>query len=62
MATVLELRLLLQDDDFTMANEWFCDVENVIVSLSQKELVARGAESLTYVRFLAKLSDEHFHC
>jgi len=36
---VLEQRLLLQDDDFTLANDWFCRIENVIVSLSQKELV-----------------------
>jgi len=36
---VLEQHLLLQDDDFTLANDWFCRIENVIVSLSQKELV-----------------------
>jgi len=47
LATVLDLRLLLQDDDFTVANDWFCDIEHVIVSLSQRELVAQGAASLT---------------
>merc|ERR1711971_994571 len=36
---ILEQKMLMQDDDFTVANDWFCQIENVILSLSQKELV-----------------------
>ena len=31
-----------QDDDFTIANDWFSRIETVIVTLSQKELVVRN--------------------
>lgn len=39
ISTVLEQKLLMQDDDFTVANDWFCRIENVIVALSQRYLV-----------------------
>ena len=39
ISTVLEQKLLMQDDDFTVANDWFCRIENVIVALSQRDLV-----------------------
>ena len=34
---ILEQKMLMQDDDFTVANDWFCQIENVIISLTQKE-------------------------
>ena len=37
---VLEQKMLMQDDDFVVANDWFCQIENVILNLSQKELVS----------------------
>jgi len=42
ISTLLEQKLLLQDDDFTVANDWFSLIENVIVTLSQKELVSKS--------------------
>ena len=39
VSTFMEQKLLMQDDDFTVANDWFCQIENVIVALSQRELV-----------------------
>ena len=49
IGTVLDQKLLLQDDDFTVANDWFCRIENVIVTLSQKELVGRNYRSFLSV-------------
>lgn len=45
ICTLLEQKILLQDDDFTVANDWFSRIENVIVTLSQKELVVRNHQS-----------------
>lgn len=42
ISTVLEQKLLMQDDDFTDANDWFCRIENVIVALSQRDLVGEA--------------------
>ena len=36
------LNFIGQDDDFTVANDWFSRIETVIVTLSQKELVVRN--------------------
>jgi len=44
ISTVLEQKLLMQDDDFTVANDWFCRMENVIVALSQRDLVDGGED------------------
>ena len=44
VATMSEQKFLIQDDDFTVANDWFCTIENVIVSLSQQELVNNSTE------------------
>jgi len=35
--TLLDQKLLLQDDDFTVANDWFSRIENVIVGLGGGE-------------------------
>ncbi len=35
--------MLLQDDDFSVANDWFSLIEHVIVTLSQRELVGRNS-------------------
>lgn len=43
LLTVLDQRLLLQDDDFSVANDWFSLIEQVIVTLSQRELVGRNS-------------------
>ena len=42
ISTVLEQKLLMQDDEFTDANDWFCRIENVIVALSQRDLVGEA--------------------
>ena len=39
ISTVLEQKLLMQDEDFTDANNWFCRIENVFVAVSQRDLV-----------------------
>ena len=36
---ILEQKMLMQDDDFTVANDWFCQIEKVILSLSQADLM-----------------------
>ena len=41
--TVLDQKMLLQDDDFSVANDWFSLIEHVIVTLSQRELVGRNS-------------------
>ncbi len=43
VVTVLEQKMLLQDDDFSVANDWFSLIEHVIVTLSQRELVGRNS-------------------
>ena len=44
VSTFMEQKLLMQDDDFTIANDWFCQIENVIVALTQRELVNRDED------------------
>lgn len=43
LLTVLDQKMLLQDDDFSVANDWFSLIEHVIVTLSQRELVGRNS-------------------